>query len=107
MALKFNIKRGDTSPALRMALAPETLNLTGASVQFQMRPKRGVTSIDEAADIITATPPVVEYAWGAGDTATAGEYEAEFRVTYADASVETFPNVGFIEVTINEDVPNA
>ncbi len=107
MTLKFNIKRGDTSPSLRMALAPETLNLTGASVQFQMRPRRKTTSIDAAANVITASPPVVEYAWSPGETDLAGFYEAEFKVTYADGSIETFPNAGFIDVTINEDVPDA
>ena len=31
-------------------------------------------------------------------------FEAEFRVTFADGSIETFPNAGFIPVRINEDV---
>jgi len=31
-------------------------------------------------------------------------YEAEFRVTYMDGTIETFPNLGFIEVFIIGDV---
>jgi hypothetical protein len=33
--LKFTIKRGDTSPALRFALLPDSVSLAGAVVRFQ------------------------------------------------------------------------
>lgn len=101
----FYIKRGDTSPAIRFALEPASVILTGATVRFQMRARNGALIMDAAASIVTPTgTPTVQYAWQAGDTATAGLYEAEFRVTYADAKVETFPNAGFIPVRISEDV---
>jgi hypothetical protein len=104
--LKFVIKRGDTSPALRFALLPDSVSLAGASVQFQMRLRGGDTVIDRAASILTVfQPAVVVHAWQPGDTETPGRYEAEFRVTYMDGTVETFPNLGFIEVFITEDVP--
>ena len=32
-------------------------------------------------------------------------YQAEFKVTYADRASETFPNRGFIDVFVAEDVP--
>jgi hypothetical protein len=104
MARTFNIKRGDTSPALRFALEPATINLLGATVAFQMRARRGVILVDAAAVIDTATPPILRYDWASGDTTRAGIYEGEFRVTYSDGSVETFPNRGFISININEDV---
>ena len=101
----FHIKRGDTSPAIRYALDPATVVLTGATVRFQMRARNGAVLMDVAALVVTATgTPTVEYSWQAGDTATAGLYEAEFRVTYADGKIETFPNEGFIPVRVNEDV---
>ena len=101
----FYIKRGDTSPAIRYALDPATVVLTGATVRFQMRARNGAVLMDVAALVVTATgTPTVEYSWQAGDTATAGLYEAEFRVTYADGKIETFPNDGFIPVRVNEDV---
>ena len=107
----FYIKRGDTSPAIRYALSPTTVVLTGATVRFQMRARRsrgGATVIDAAAVVVTATgTPTVEYQWQAGETANAGIFEAEFRVTYADGKVETFPNDEFISVKISEDVPPA
>ena len=104
--LKFVIKRGDTSPALRFELLPRSVSLAGASLRFQMRLRGGVTVIDRTAQIISAfEPAVAAHHWLPGETNTPGRYEAEFRVTYLDGTVETFPNLGFIEVFVTEDVP--
>jgi hypothetical protein len=104
----FYIKRGDTTPAIRYALDPASVVLTGATVLFQMRPRRpkgAAAVIDSAAVVVTATgTPTVEYAWQPGDTDNAGLFDAEFRVTYADGKVETFPNDGFIEVKVSGDI---
>lgn len=101
----FFIKRGDTSPALRFILDPASVVLTGAAVRFQMRDRSGATVIDQPATIVTDTgTPTVQYAWQPTDTAVSGGFEAEFRVTYGDAKIETFPNVGFIPVRISDDV---
>lgn len=104
--LKFVIKRGDTSPALRFALLPDSVSLAGATVRFQMRPRGGATLIDRPAEILAAfEPAVVAHFWQPGETDTPGRFEAEFRVTYMDGTIETFPNLGFIEVFVTEDVP--
>lgn len=103
----FYIKEGDTSPALRYTLAPAPIDLTGATVRFSMRTRGQITPLINrvAAQIIApATGGVVQYDWQTGDTATAGFYDAEFEVTYADASVETFPNYGVIPVLISGDI---
>lgn len=101
----FNIKAGNTSPAIEYALTPTTVNLTGASVVFRMRPIGTTTwSLSAAATVVTATgTPTVRYAWAAGNTATPGFYEAEFVVTYTDTTVETFPNSEFITINIAGD----
>ena len=104
--LKFVIKRGDTSPALRFALLPDSVSLAGAAVHFQMRPRGGATVIDREAQILSAfEPAIVAHLWLPGETDATGRYEAEFRVTNMDGTVETFPNLGFIEVFVTEDVP--
>lgn len=106
MSAEFFMKRGDTSPALRYALEPTDITLAGATVRFQMRRRNGPTVIDAPGQIVSETPPVVEYDWPQqGDTETAGVFSAEFRVQYVDGAVETFPNKGFIEVVIGDDVP--
>jgi len=101
----FTIKRGDTSPAIRYVLEPATVDLTGATVRFQMRVRNGPMVLDAAAAIVTATgTPTVQYVWQALDTAAAGLFEAEFRVLYGNGAVETFPNQSFIVIRISEDV---
>ncbi len=101
MSETFYIKRGDTSPALRYVLEP-AVSLVGATAQFQMRLRGGATIIDAPCDILEGA--VVEYGWAAADTTDAGLYEGEFRITYADGAIETFPNNGFLTVRIGEDV---
>lgn len=103
MAETFIIKRGDTSPAIRYSLAP-AVDLAGASVAFQMRARQGTIITNATAVIDSFDPPIVRYSWTPEDTETAGNFQAEFVVTYGDGSIETFPNVGFIAVVIGEDV---
>lgn len=103
MSRIFDMKRGDTSPALRWAIET-AVDLTGASVLFQMRVRRGATVTNATAQIASISPPVLRYNWVSADTATPGTYEGEFRVTYADGTTETFPNRGFITIRIGEDV---
>lgn len=95
----FTIKRGDTAPALRYALLPETVDLSGANVAFLMD---GLGRLP--ARVIEARPAVVEYDWQPGDTVRAGLHRAEFEVTYSDGTVETFPNAGYLLVQIGEDL---
>lgn len=103
----FTIKRNDTEPVLERTLKRDgsAVDLTNASVQFHMRARGSdSTTVDASASITDAPNGVVEYEWQAGDTDTAGFYEAEFEVTYADADVETFPNSGHLVVAINQDI---
>ncbi|SEI10260.1 hypothetical protein [Paracoccus alkenifer] len=95
----FTIKRGDTAPALRYALLPETVDLTGASVVLVMD---GGARLP--AQIISPSPPVVQYDWQPGDTDRTGLRRAEFEVTHLDGAVETFPNAGYLLVQITEDL---
>lgn len=103
----FYIKRGDTSPSLLSAIFPLDVDLTGATVCFNMRAKdSGAVKVNRAAAaIVTATgTPTVQYDWTGADTDTAGFFDAEFEVTYAGGAVETFPNNGFIRVHIDGDI---
>lgn len=103
----FTIKQGDTGPRLLFALTPTDIDLTGATVRFNMRSRQGGTiRVNRAAAVVvTATgTPTVGYDWQAGDTAVAELCDAEFEVTYSGAAVETFPNNGFITVVIADDI---
>jgi len=92
----FFIKAGDTSPAIQGTLerpAGTPINLTGASVVFVMR-KRGadVDTVNAAASLVTPASGVVKYEWQTGDTDDAGTYDAEWKVTFADGTIERVPN---------------
>lgn len=104
----FFIKRGDTGPDLQRQLLDESgnpLNLSSATVRFNMQLKGGAVAISRAAaTIVNASTGIVKYSWQAGDTDTAGSYEGEFEITYPDSSVETVPNYGMIEITITADI---
>ena len=102
MAEKFYIKQNDTKPVLRARLldsAGNVVNVTGATVVFSMRVRPGgATKVDKQACTINTYP------FTATDTNTADRYEGEFQVTFSDASVQTFPNNTYIDITVTDDV---
>lgn len=104
----FTIKRRDTSPAMLITLLDAdgaVKDFTGyTSARFHMKNAAGTTVIDEAVTVVDAGAGEVRYDFDATETATAGTFSAEVEITYADSSVETFPNSGFITVNINEDI---
>jgi hypothetical protein len=106
--MTFYVKQNDTSPSMLATLQDadgNAVNLTAASVRFHMRPVGGgQVVVDEAAVVVTPLEGLVRYNWIAADTDTIGSYQAEFEVTYADASIETFPNDGYIRVEIIDDI---
>jgi len=106
--MAFRIKTNDTGPVLSVTLTDANGNgigLAGASARFHMK-AFGATSlkIDAPATIIDDVNGVVKYDWLAGDTDTAGTYYGEIEVTYADTTVETFPNNGYFTIIIKEDL---
>ena len=106
--MTFYIKQNDTSPAMLATLQDadgNAVNLTGATVRFHMRAVGGnEVVVDDAVTVVTPLSGIVRYDWSADDTDTIGSYQAEFEVTYADASIETFPNDGYIRVEIIDDI---
>lgn len=102
------IKQHDTRP-LDAVLEDQNgpVNLAGVlSVKFLMKPKLSGqgTTVDGDATVVDALAGKVRYAWLSGDVAAAGAHRAEFQVTFADGSVETFPNGDYVDVVILEDL---
>jgi hypothetical protein len=52
--------------------------------------------------VIEKDTPTVEYSWQTGNSS--GIYEAEFDVTYADGTTETFPNDEFILIKVSKKI---
>jgi len=101
--MSFNIKQNDTSPSLQATLKDAQLvpvDITAATVKFHMKSIDGSIKVNETMTITDADGGVVQYDWQVGDTDTVGAYYVEFQVTYADASVETFPNNGSLVVSV-------
>lgn len=102
----FSIKVGDTAPPLAITCQfsdGSIQDLTGATVTFSLRSAAGATIITGGAcTILTPTAGTVEYIWGANDTTTAGvgDFQGEFHATLASGKKETFPNQGYLWVSI-------
>jgi len=103
---KFYIKRNDTAASFQVALrdsAGDAVDLTGASVQFIMS-KGSTAKVSAPATIVDAAAGEVRYDWVAGDTDEGGYFRAEWEVTDASNRVQTFPNPGYDEVVITQDL---
>lgn len=102
----FQIKRNDTAPAIQATLTADgsAVDLTGASVRFHMRDSTGAVKVDAAATLVTPSSGIVKYSWTAADTDQAGRFQAEWEVTFTDATVRTFPNPGYTNVLIGGDI---
>ncbi len=112
--MAFKIKQGDRRPSFVVALLDNygepteaAVNLTTAgTAYFNMRlGVGGAIKINRGvATITTPATGVVTYAWGASDTDTAGTFQAEIEVLWADGKAETFPNDGYWDVVIADDI---
>jgi hypothetical protein len=107
--MAFRIKTNDTSPRLAVTLEDANgnpIDISGNNgVRFHMK-AFGATSlkVDDGMIVADAVGGVVQYPWVAADTNTAGTYYGEVEVTYADNTVETFPNNGYFTIIIKEDL---
>jgi hypothetical protein len=79
-----------------------------ASVTFLMYNSQG-TQIVSAPGSIEAplSSGVLRYAWAEGDTEEAGEFRAEFDVSYGAGGMLTIPAKGTVLVRIYEDLNDA
>jgi hypothetical protein len=103
--MSVNIKAGDTAPAQRKRLKGRDgpADLSGATVVMQVRGREGVSfdvDIDDAQNGVVFVPR--------GDLEANGNrpvtYDVEFEVTYADGSIQTFPEPGYEQVTVWPDL---
>lgn len=104
----ITVKRGDRHPHIDATLLnPDgtAVDLSGASVKFLMRSVLGgVLKVNASATVVDAAAGQVSYVWGATDTDTAGDYRAEFEVTFGDGTKLTVPNDSYLPVTVLEDL---
>jgi hypothetical protein len=109
--MAFTIKKGDTLPVLEATLttgptsgSQTAVNLTSASVVLVLKPASGGSATRKTAAVVSAPAGTVEYEWVGGDTATAVVWNAEWEVTFSGGAIQTFPNDGYFQITVAEDL---
>src|SRR5678810_810097 len=92
----FTISAGDLLPVIQAQLVDENgdpVSLASATVKFHMKQGALTPKVNAVATIVDAPTGMVKYDWVTADTDTAGEYDAEFEVTFtAGTKPLTFPN---------------
>lgn len=102
----FYIKQGNERPVISSQLSDSAgtiLNLTNATVAFQMWRKGATTfKVNTAATIVTppGTDGEVTYTFTDADTDTPGRYLGHWVVTFQGGAPETHPGDGYIIVEI-------
>lgn len=106
------LKQGDTGPPVRAHIQNTNdqtePDLTGAVVTFKLLEidlDTGVlTELFDNAAVVeapVATSGTIRYDWGSTDTVgISGRFMALFEITFADTTVENYPNEGYIWVTV-------
>lgn len=92
MTLEF--VQGDTAPAVTATIVHTSdespLDLTSASVRFQMRkPDDRRFTVNAVATVVDAPAGSVRYAWAVNDLTVPGPYVIQWEVTYPDTRIQT------------------
>lgn len=96
--------QGDTAPDIGAVLhvkgdTSTPIDLTGASVRFQMRKANDRSfTVDAVATVQNADAGEVLYQWGTNDLAVEGDYQVQWEVTFADLRKQTTATPNLIRV---------
>jgi hypothetical protein len=104
--MTVQLKRNDTKDTISYTLTNldgSVVNLTGATVRFVMGKNKTLIT-NAAATIVNATTGQVSYTLTDADTLVAGNFNAEFEVTFSTGKVKTYPSDGYILVKIQANM---
>jgi hypothetical protein len=93
MSLTF--VQGDTAPDITAVIHEEdavasVIDLTGASVKFQMRRADAKKyQVNSAGSVTDAANGAVSYSWGPNDLAHSGAFIVQWEVTYPGGRIQT------------------
>jgi hypothetical protein len=107
--MAWTIKQHDTWPnwvgQLRDSTgsAVDLTNATSAKLMRRPNPAGSVQTLTLSI-VVPATLGQVMRDWQTGDNDTANVYDCEVEVTWNDGSIETFPNTGTYQMTVEADL---
>lgn len=97
----IDLKQNDTA-SVEATLPDDLTNAT--DVKFQLSESAGASAvIDSVATIQNDTKGIVRYDWADGETDKTGLYYLEWRVTWSDGNIETYPKDGYSSVYFHRD----
>jgi hypothetical protein len=91
---KIVLTVGNRSPSLTDQILTNNrpTNITGADVDFKMRPVgSNVLKVNSPAVVTSATTGRIQYDWDVSDVNTEGEYRAWWTVTFASGNTQDTP----------------
>jgi hypothetical protein len=109
----FIMKRNDTLPNLQISI--RTRNCVNAVVPFDLSNVTGctfsmaddcgnLTISSNDAQIVSASGGTIQYVWLDGDTVNGGKYQGEFELFFNDGKKISVPNIGGIDIFIDQDI---
>jgi len=103
----IQVKQDDREPSVFATLQAGgvVIDLTGSTVKFIMRNRAtGTVKVNASATVLSPTAGTVRYDWGATDTDTIGDYDAEFEITTGAGKKFTCPNGKHLDAKVYEDI---
>lgn len=101
--MTFYLKQDNTSSSVQINLLDENddaVDVSGATVRFHVVNAYGAVLVDEAMTIVTAASGIVRYDWATDDLPQPGILHAEVEVTYADGTIQSFPNNSYFVIEV-------
>lgn len=87
---------------LRKAATKEAIDLTGASVNIEIKDTSGTLVVDSTCAITESTAGRVRYTVESSLTETTGRYLARFVVTLSSGGVADIPNDEYFKILVKE-----
>lgn len=108
----ITIKKGDTRPVIQRYLTQTIDGVTtpvpslglASQIKFIMKLAAGGVAVTGIASLVAVPSAVVAYKWATGDTASAGNYSAEWEIAWSDGGYETIPNDGYFSIEVVADL---